>query len=245
MTIVPLVSATDPTTPLLRELLRASVPNELYHYTSVAGLRGILTSRTAWATMAHFLNDAQEFLYALSIASERLRGREKQETDQGRRAVVRDLAESLWQMERTHVCVFSLSENGDLLSQWRGYCPPNAGYSIGLRGASLRGILAPQVCVLAPCVYKEDEQRALVDEALKPVLAKLTSPDPYDEKAVKATSESFKGEMFSRLTGVAVLLKHPSFAEEKEWRIVSPLVASDHPQMDYRTGARCCCRISS
>jgi hypothetical protein len=236
MTSVPLLSATDPAAPLLRELLRAPAPDELYHYTSVDGLRKILTSGTVWATMAHFLSDAQEFRYALSIAANRLAIREQRETDQGRQAVLRDLRESLRQIERIHVCVFSLSEEGDLLSQWRGYCPPNAGYSIGFLAGSLRPILVPQGCVLAPCVYEPNRQQALVDEALGPSLAKLTSPNPHDDTAVKAASEPLKGEMFARLGAVAVLLKDPSFSEEKEWRIVSPLVAADHPQMDYRAG---------
>jgi hypothetical protein len=236
MTSVPLFGAIDPLAPLLSELLRATPPDALYHYTSLDGLCGILTSKAVWATMAHFLSDAQEFRHALSIAANRLASHEQRETDQGRQAVLRDLRESLRQIERIHVCVFSLSEEGDLLSQWRGYCPPNAGYSIGFRGASLRPILAPQRCVLAPCVYEPNRQAALVDEALGPLLTKLTSPDPNDGVAVRAASDPLINELFARLGGLAVLLKDPSFSEEKEWRIVSPLVAADHPQMDYRVG---------
>ena len=34
--------------------------NPLYHYTSLEGLRGIVDSRTLWATDIRYLNDAQE-----------------------------------------------------------------------------------------------------------------------------------------------------------------------------------------
>lgn len=36
----------------------------LFHYTTAAGLLGILKSAKLWATDLRFLNDAQEFIYA-------------------------------------------------------------------------------------------------------------------------------------------------------------------------------------
>ena len=45
---------------------------ELAHYTSSAGLKGILESRTLWASHARFLNDSREFEYFLDVRCKKL-----------------------------------------------------------------------------------------------------------------------------------------------------------------------------
>ncbi len=37
-----------------------SLPDELYHYTGIHGLKGIVESQTLWATHYKYLNDAEE-----------------------------------------------------------------------------------------------------------------------------------------------------------------------------------------
>ena len=236
MTTFPIFDPTDQSSPLLRRLLERTPHNELYHYTSVSGLRDILMSRTVWATKAQYMSDAQEFHYALSIARTELAKREYLEADQGRKAVMRHLRDAIQGMEGVNICVFSLSEEGDLLSQWRGYCPPNVGYAIGFSGPGLSAVLESQNCVLAPCEYIEVNQRALVDEALMPIWGKLPTVDPSNLDLIKQRTEPLLPELFARLMKVAALIKHPKFAEEKEWRLVSPIVGSDHPRMGHRVG---------
>jgi hypothetical protein len=52
------------------------VPPELvYHYTDAAGLLGIISSGTLWATDIEFLNDAQELTYARATVLDELRAR--------------------------------------------------------------------------------------------------------------------------------------------------------------------------
>lgn len=38
-------------------------PDELYHYTGIQGLKGIIESQTLWATHYKFLNDAEEVVH--------------------------------------------------------------------------------------------------------------------------------------------------------------------------------------
>jgi len=40
----------------------------------------------------------------------------------------------------THYFVFSLSEDGDRLSQWRAYGKPGDGYSLGFESAGIQAI---------------------------------------------------------------------------------------------------------
>ncbi|KQV50324.1 hypothetical protein ASC95_13135 [Pelomonas sp. Root1217] len=69
---------------LLRELYSEQPTGELFHYTTSAGLLGIVQSGSIWATEARYLNDATE----LSNALERI-GAEAGECAKGWQAMKR------------------------------------------------------------------------------------------------------------------------------------------------------------
>jgi hypothetical protein len=120
-------------------------PDHLYHYTSIEGVKGILEKRLLQASEIHFLNDTQEFKYSANILNEIVSTlREKFPPD--REVAYYPSPPSLYTKsfiqifipfveqvlfippDEAPICIFSLSENGDLLSQWRGYCPFSGGY---------------------------------------------------------------------------------------------------------------------
>lgn len=119
------------------------VPEEdlLYHYTDSAGLIGIITSSTLWATNAAFLNDTQEMRYGAELIAKaierervlRFRNSIGGLTDTAlRRAVqiVTYLEERYLQSRVSYgPYIACFSRNRDDLGQWRGYA--QAGYSIG------------------------------------------------------------------------------------------------------------------
>jgi hypothetical protein len=206
--------------PLLLSILNAQVPERLYHYTSVSGLDGILNSSTVWASAAQFLNDSKEYLLAIDIARRQMSNLRHKEQDRARARLLEYLNEQWERMEGLEICIFSLSKEGDLLSQWRAYCPPEGGYSIGFIGQQLREIVAPQGGYVAPCVYDQIQQEQLIAEVLAPVLRMLPDVVPDDEAMMKEIGEQFATLLFNQLVIVAPLIKHYSFAEEKEWRLV-------------------------
>lgn len=113
----------------------------LYHYTDSAGLIGIISSSTLWATNAAFLNDTQEMRYgaeliAKAIERERvLRFRNSigglTETALKRAAQIVTYLEERYLQTRVSFgpYITCFSRNCDDLGQWRGYA--QAGYSIG------------------------------------------------------------------------------------------------------------------
>ena len=56
----------------LRESEAESVPRLLYHYTTQAGLIGILESKSIWATHGLYLNDASELRLGIEMFKQRL-----------------------------------------------------------------------------------------------------------------------------------------------------------------------------
>ncbi len=212
-----------------------TAPSTLYHYTSFSALQGIVASRTVWATSVHYLNDAREYRHALGIARDTLwEMRSSDVRDDLERAVFARLEEYLNSESQIRVCVFSLSEHSNQLSQWRAYCPKGRGVSIGFEAQELLSVVRPLGFKLIQCIYNEDQQRQLVTKALSDGLQQLRQvrkTQATDEKAL------LRGmwEYYSRaLADLSPHLKHPAFVEEAEWRLVSDLVPMDHPQLRVR-----------
>ena len=126
-------------------------PEYLYHYTSISGLYGIVNSRSLWMTDISYLSDKQEFIYSWILLVEAISESESIREDPLLKPYFGRLA-SLPSID-ANVFVFSLSEEADLLSKWRGYCRDGAGYSVGFKSDLLIPFLDKQELLLAPCIY--------------------------------------------------------------------------------------------
>ena len=114
----------------------AAAPRLLFHYTSTEGLIKIVESGEIWATSIRHLSDASEYLYTLDLVVEA----GGPLTDYVAFGYVfsyeREVAK---ECGAAPLCTASLTEKEDLLSQWRAYCPPGGGYSIGILESGPRG----------------------------------------------------------------------------------------------------------
>jgi hypothetical protein len=117
----------------------------------------------------------------------------------------------------------SFTPNGDLLSQWRAYCPPGKGVSLGFNPDHLVDAADSQAFYLARCIYRREEQMEMVDEILN--LMVNTADDqgeapPNKRHPTQSYYDAFERHE-DRLLNVAAVIKHPAFAEEDEWRAIS------------------------
>jgi len=53
----------------VEELFSMPIPERVWHYTTLVGLEGILTSGMMWATDARFTNDRTEFVHTCPITN--------------------------------------------------------------------------------------------------------------------------------------------------------------------------------
>src|SRR6266496_504372 len=196
----------------------------LYHYTSLAGLIGIIGGKSLWATHIAYLNDAAEIRYAVEL----LRG----EIAKIAMAVSDTQRKCLMQLQdwlrhgfiHNHLLfASSFTEDGNLLSQWRAYCPPGKGLSLGFNPNELIEVADNQSFQLVQCLYKKDEQLSLLSEFLNTILATFGDLPPENNRH---PTQSYFG-VFERhqdmLLKIAARIKHPAFSEEHEWRVVSPI----------------------
>jgi hypothetical protein len=213
---------------ILNESLLKMPPSVLYHYTTQAGLLGILDKREIWATHTQYLNDRQEFRYALAIFREELEALALQNSDIEQVRCIQEMREVVQdELSGTNVCVASFSEESDSLSQWRGYAG-NAGFAIGFEGEYLASLTAKDHAYLAPCIYESDRQRTVVQALLQEVIEQNLSPQRLNQRP--------GGNLSAYLLRFAPLLKHRSFGGEREWRIITTPHSCGIPRFCFRPG---------
>ncbi len=210
--------------PTFADHLAKPIPEILYHYTSQEGLLGIISSASLWATNISYMNDATEFHRPVGMLRDRLASEVERKAYEAKHFATRNAswstaAEALARQTRellimvnkiagTSICVTCFCEDGDLLSQWRGYASQGYGYSLGFRTATLRERTAPSGFVLGRCIYDPKLQAKIIDEALE-YLLRPSAPD--DER---------HRDLLKVLKYVAFFKNH-SFEQEQEWRLLS------------------------
>lgn len=231
----PVALQCSPTMSSVIDLLHLEPPATLFHYTDQRGLLGILQAREIWASHTQYLNDQQEFRHALGVAREVL-SEMRANREQGAEAERFDEMEfALDNVEAIHVCVCSFSEAADVLSQWRAYGGKSAGFSIGFSGAFLKAVADKEGFILTRCIYDELQQRTRIRGLLGDVLAE----NLWRHSNLSRGADDYLppgGNLVSYLNKYAPILKHSSFAEEKEWRIISRPLSCCGERFGYREG---------
>ncbi|MCB2178267.1 MAG: hypothetical protein KQH57_20860 [Actinomycetales bacterium] len=120
------------------------VEGTVFHYTSAAGLLGILSSRTLWASEVAGLNDVAEVTGGLDVAERWLRAREPSSLGDAFLDMVARLRDGHLG-GAADVFVLSASLDGDDANQWRVYGNGGFGYSIELdSSAPLSVVVEPE-----------------------------------------------------------------------------------------------------
>ena len=217
-------------------IFNSNPPKVLYHYTSQEGLIGVVTNHVLWATDIRYLNDSSEYTYGEDIVKRVISRRKK-----GARGDLKklfedfDAAESMF--SETRYFVTSLTENGNLLSQWRGYTPNGNGFSLGFSVEKLQEILGKRgEFSLVRCVYHQAEQEELVNQAIDGAIEEWKQRDDPLPKVGNATPIRIYPPVTLRVvcSFIAPVFKSKTFSEEMEWRLV--LTQNDPSKLRFRSG---------
>ena len=208
----------------------------LFHYTSENGLVGIARSRKLWASSIRTLNDTSEFSYAVNLARTYLTRERPSANDTAEQTLNEMFVQYMDRLDSIDVFVACFSERQDSLTHWRGYCPPDEGYGIELDRGRLRYVAGEQQYSLERCIYAVDEQRSLIQEWGNAALAQLHATrkgTPPDIHARMPSNWNLQG-----LVEIATRLKHPSFVDESEWRLISKTYISDDKVLRRQAGTK-------
>lgn len=212
-----------------RKAVSPAVTTPAFHYTSMAGLAGMLESNSIWFTDIFHLNDPSEMIYARKFADEILRELGAVE-DRAIKTFCEKMISGMDQVNQrfqNFVACFSLSN--DDLGQWRAYADNGRGACLGLSDAIFRETAASENPVenhfLIKVSYDEASARAEQKLAVERAVSILR-----DEVIRHAANDSEdRGRQFlidlSTTLSTQILFntlgfKHPAYIAEQEVRLL-------------------------
>ncbi|MDP2011386.1 MAG: DUF2971 domain-containing protein [Phenylobacterium sp.] len=198
-------------------------PQTVFHYTSASAFKAIVTYFQAWASKIQHLDDEREYIEYIDaferISISRFRRSEHDESD-----FLDFVLETTGLLARANIFVASFTERGDLLSQWRGYCPAG-GYSVGFNLEKLISAVEGQGLNICKAIYAapdEEEIALFLENLFRDFLPLYRAGESADQ--LDALRHTLETHIFRE----APKYKHPGFIEESEWRVYSkPLDRSD------------------
>lgn len=228
-------------------------PTELFHYTGIAGLKGILESQTLWATHYKYLNDEEEITNFkpriknlllsilvqvnqdnhLSFSLEDLEKRAEYIVNLSYRTLLLT-HESKQPLVEPYITSFCRADNTNvekhgLLSQWRGY-GQSGGYAIVFDAPVLKNLIGEECkkwyysFLHGGDVVYSDASDEEIQQEIGCYLEKLR--EGFTE-FLKTCTRGPLENTFEPLLAAGCRYKHWGFKEEKEFRIVAIASSSE------------------
>lgn len=199
----------------------------LFHYTGPAGVLGVVTDSCLWASDVEFLNDAQELVFGrdelhasmLALAESIDDPAAPHGQAASRATIVRSAASHLSPdgifATRSHLSVFAacFCEGEDVLSQWRGYAGAH-GYALGFDRIAL--------AATDFSAYSSSPQLVKVrygHEAVPPMIQTVLGNVAPHASGHPGSKGYFQAAQV--VLPALAQVKHPAFAEEREWRLIT------------------------
>lgn len=216
----------------------------LYHYCSNSAFHSIVENKSIWLSSLSLSNDSMEGKLVTEVLYELSKKDGLNKTSIKR---LQDSAKSLEDI--IDGLGFCLSEEGDLLSQWRGYASDATGVSIGFSKNYLETISETSKDLygtgfsLSKVEYEKNKQKKLIEPTYLKIkdlikqgafnnvglhgLLDLRTQEEIDKESAEVKKIS-KSLSLTVLTLFAKLfqLKTKAFREEQEWRLISYFVKS-------------------
>ncbi len=205
-------------------------PSHLYHYSSMAGVRGILESRELWLSDIRSMNDPRDGTYWSEVFGKILD--RKSVPDLVRYPFQRGDGIGIGEAWFSYLICFSPAS--DLESQWRDYADHGTGCAIEFSfDALLKNADGGKLYAWTPMEYDADVQRAKAEETINAAIRLFRNERDNltrDEVNIYWTYAAFS----FLLCGTR--FKHPDYRQEQEWRIF--ISRPKREGANYRIGAR-------
>ena len=203
---------------------------KLVHYTSAGNALKIINGREMWMRNARVMNDFNELDYGTSL----VRKIYNRESDVGKNfwAIIDNIGESIFKKVFDHfngwlydmlyntfiTCVSEhlptkLPTEGrhGRLSMWRAYAPAN-GVALILNPSPFTNVTDALRAYTYPVIYEGEEW-------LAQQCVQLTQYISENQEVFKNNIQMLKKSITLMFEFFVYSLKHPAFAEEREWRI--------------------------
>lgn len=188
-------------------------PLDLFHYTDLSGLQGILQNHDLWLTNSRFSNDSEEMTYGCNVADKVLTAAFKLDPTSAYLSRLRELIDK---PEGVYVCCFCEKDN--LLSQWRSYGANGTGVSLQFDPNGFSYLAGPDcpsgLLRLWKVFYPTEKQEDIVQKAID--FFGPLSPSQQPGRSV----EDCARQATDAIQFFIPTFKNNDFNEEKEWRLI-------------------------
>ena len=202
----------------------------LWHYTSASGLMGVLKSSELWASDCTLLNDENELVEGFSVARKVCKDFLKSLNPAIESPLIAEFVSFKDNFLQGHwasdfpIFVASLSFAGNLLSQWRGYCPAGGGYAIGFDPKVINWLADYHKFHFSRCEYHAKDQEAKLVDALEPlhIVRNALEQNKGHGSHMALKSKKMEHRFQRKLLAAIALIKNQGFFEEQEYRLIFP-----------------------
>ncbi|MCM3108787.1 DUF2971 domain-containing protein [Bacillus velezensis] len=209
---------------------RKTIPNTLYHYTSLNGLDGILKNREFWVTRYNFLNDVTELYYTYDLCKEIIF--EMSQSQKKYEQVLKFLNTHLFEMDE-NIYILSLTTNMDSNLLWSNYSK-NDGYNIALAYPDMvndfkRGDEEKEYLIYcANVIYDKEKQKKMLKRIVNNVFEIMEKNWVNEE--ITEDLEDFSSTLSMAIRLLACFFKDEAFSQEEEVRVIfyrNPLFSTE------------------
>lgn len=204
---------------------------QLYHYTTIDGLKGIIRNRSIWLTHTSTLNDPTELKYGkeliLKILNNEKSNKHEEPIDRFLHALTVEVNRFDEIMYETYVACFCKSDN--LLSQWRAYGHRGGGYNLGFTFTSDTKFYhtsdlseKESHVILRKIIYDSNKQKEIVTNYVSSIISYAKDATKYfkNHGGPEAWEAMAAMESANILCDLMLSFKNPAFSEENEWRLI-------------------------
>lgn len=192
------------------------IPDSIYHYTTLNGLIAIIESQSLFSSNLHFLNDRKEYKYGVELILKIIKEFKQNKVHLNILNKIEENINLIYKSERYVTC---FSRDGDLLSQWRAYGNNGKGVSIGFDRHNLGDGCFSQFLDEKIIVYDESDQIYSIKKQVNTILEYFEN----SKELIDSTEYDFDflvaKVIIEFLEKSISTYKHPSFRDEKEYRI--------------------------
>jgi hypothetical protein len=189
-------------------------PKSLAHYTSIQNGVRIVERGEMWLFNAYTMNDEQEIDHAIDLISDQLEVSEFAELGD----LMREQHEfSRWGRRSVYVFCLSRVDDLDRLWMWRAYGDDGNGVALKIRTGALLKSRNQKMPGLAPLLSEVVYDNAIKEKRIQALFSRF---EKACEEHDNFSKQDLLGAPSSNLWKIAPTFKHPSFSEEREWRVV-------------------------
>jgi hypothetical protein len=235
-TVIPIDFADIPR----HELFSSNPPGNLYHYTDLNGLSGIIENKSLWLTKLSYLNDKTELKIAIDRFKTSVNKKLAEIDDTEKKEFLTSASNQLDSFERVNIGVASFCENQDLLSQWRSYGNNGSGVAIEFKADILKQKADSGLINLWRCLYTPAEHAVVINGLIEILLNSydiIKEIRPNNDEVWEKSKKDLIGYFNTTFSRVAPVIKDTHFYEEREWRLITAVTDSRNPNW--------CARVSN